>query len=583
MSTRLYQIIAISLAFFLINIHPAIAKEIQHDLSQEPILQALTKELKRSQENLRISEEPAPYFISYLVTELNDIQLSVTDGSVYKYHPHTTREAFVEIRVGDRHFDNTYIENEWMWDQELQRYYKQISMPIDDDISALRRALWRQTDEEYKYALKHFYRKKLKNVDTTLEPDTIVDDFSVESAVVDIEPKVEIDANIDKWTELLKTVTKNVLTDSKNQLTSANAILMIVVRTQYYANTEGSIIRSSRPIVRLQLFVDMQAEDGIPLKLNEYIYRVELDKLPPIESIQEKFNFLSEQIILLSKADQPEPNEVPMILMGKAAGVFFHEAIGHRLEGSRQKDRDEGQTFINRVGEKILPEYLNIYDDPTTEFLNIQNQKIHLNGYYKYDQEGQPAQKVVLIDRGKLQGFLMSRSPIKGFQKSNGHGRSDGKQMPMGRMGNLIIKSDEPKNFKKLKSMLIEEIVKQQKPFGLIIKRVSGGDTATRKEYAQAFREDIQLAYQVFPDGSEKLVRGIQLIGTPLASLGNNIIATGDDPTVFNGYCGAKSGWILVSSVSPSILFQGMEFQKSAQKKKRHKILDPPKPMISEQ
>jgi TldD protein len=138
--------------------------------------------------------------------------------------------------------------------------------------------------------------------------------------------------------------------------------------------------------------------------------------------------------------------------------------LGHRLEGQRQRGDQEGQTFTKDIGKPILPSFLSVADDPTmTTF-----EGTSLSGYYSYDDEGQRAQKVNLIQDGVLKTFLMSRLPIASFANSNGHGRAQIGLMPTGRQGNLIVTSTKTVPEKTLRKMLIDEAKKQNKPYGLI-------------------------------------------------------------------------------------------------------------------
>src|SRR6185436_5654160 len=109
-----------------------------------------------------------------------------------------------------------------------------------------------------------------------------------------------------------------------------------------------------------------------------------------------------------------EPYTGPAILSGRASGVFFHEIFGHRIEGSRQKSENDGQTFTKQINQAVLPEFLSVIDDPTTEKLG----NVDLNGYYRYDDDGVAAQRVNVVDNGILKNFLLSRSPVSGFTQS---------------------------------------------------------------------------------------------------------------------------------------------------------------------
>jgi predicted Zn-dependent protease len=267
-----------------------------------------------------------------------------------------------------------------------------------------------------------------------------------------------------------------------------------------------------------------------------------------------------------------EPYTGPAILSGRASGVFFHEIFGHRIEGHRQKSDNEGQTFTKKVNQSVLPDFLSVVDDPTTERIG----GIDLNGYYKFDDDGVPAQKVTVVDKGILKNFLMSRSPVSGFENSNGHGRKAPGYRTVGRQGNLIVQAATTVSDAKMRTMLIDEAKKQGKTFGLLFKDISGGFTMTGRASTQSFQVTPIMVYRIYVDGRpDELVRGVDLIGTPLTSF-SKIVAAGDSPEVFNGFCGAESGYVPVAAVSPAILTTQIEVQKKTKSSDRPPILPPP-------
>ena len=279
-----------------------------------------------------------------------------------------------------------------------------------------------------------------------------------------------------------------------------------------------------------------------------------------------------EELVALSLAEKLTPYTGPAILDPTLAGVFFHEAVGHRLEGERQNDTDEGQTFKGKVGEQVLPTFISLIDDPTLAEFN----GTELNGYYSYDDEGVPSGRTILIKNGIMRGFLMSRTPIEGFNVSNGHGRSDGTNDPMARMGNTLVVSEKTVKASSLKKRLIKIARKQGKPYALILRHGRGGETTTGRYNFQAFKNSPTLIYKVdAKTGAETLVRGAEVVGTPLVSL-NKVEVAGDDFEVFNGYCGAESGWVPVSVVAPSLLVSEIELQRTIDKPIRPPILNPP-------
>jgi TldD protein len=274
----------------------------------------------------------------------------------------------------------------------------------------------------------------------------------------------------------------------------------------------------------------------------------------------------------LRSAPAAEPFAGPALLSGRAAAVFFHEVLGHRLEGHRQRDEAEGQTFTKKVNQQVLPTFLSVIDDPTLKELN----GVKLAGTYDFDDEGVPAARVDAVENGVLKNFFMSRMPITNFSHSNGHGRRQPGLMPTGRQGNLIVASTRTVTDVDLRKKFIDEIQKQGKPYGLYFEDIQGGFTLTGRAMPQSFQVIPVMVWRVYPDGRpDELVRGVDIVGTPLLAL-NNIILTGDAQQVFNGVCGAESGQVPVAAAAPAMLFSEIEVQKREKGTQRPPLLPPP-------
>src|SRR5260370_23625906 len=199
-----------------------------------------------------------------------------------------------------------------------------------------------------------------------------------------------------------------------------------------------------------------------------------------------------------------------------------------------------------------------------------------LLGYYQFDEEGVPAQRVTLVDHGVLKNFEMSRPPLVGFPHSNGHGRRQLGATPVSRQGNLIVQSSKTVTNVQLRAKLIELIKAQGNPYGLLIDDIAGGFTFTGRGQPQAFQVLPLVVYKVYPDGRpDELVRGVDIVGTPLAAL-TKIVATGDTPEVFNGYCGARSGSVPAAAASPAILISGVDIHTEKMTTGKPPILPPP-------
>ncbi len=340
----------------------------------------------------------------------------------------------------------------------------------------------------------------------------------------------------------------------------------------YLVSTEGTKIVTTDAIFRIMIQAETRADDGMELMRVETFQFSDPTKVPSEAEVAASVQKMANDLSALRAAPLAEPYSGPALLSGRAAAVFFHEVLGHRVEGQRQRGRDEGQTFTKKVNEKILPEFLSVADDPTLRTLG----SAELSGFYRFDDEGIPAARVEVVTDGILKNFLMGRLPVKNFSSSNGHGRAQAGRMPVGRQGNLIVTSSKTVPDAQLRTRFIEEIKKQGKPYGLYFEDIQGGFTLTTRELPQAFQVLPVMVWRVYADGRpDELVRGVDIVGTPLTVL-TEIEATGDTTSVFNGICGAESGSVPVSAAAPAMLFSEMEVQKRKYGDTRPPILPPP-------
>ncbi len=352
-----------------------------------------------------------------------------------------------------------------------------------------------------------------------------------------------------------------------------NVVMMTAQNeTDYFASIEGSRLVTPHMQARIVAIAVTRADDGMDLFREQTFEAETVEGLPAQAELETAMRALGKSLEALRKAPVTEPFDGPAILSGRASAVFFHEVLGHRLEGQRQRGDEEGQTFTKDVGKPVLPSFLSVADDPTvTKFGDT-----WLSGSYSYDDEGEKARRVDLISDGVLKTFLMSRLPIASFSSSNGHGRAETGHVPTGRQGNLIVTSTKSVPETELRKQLIEEAKKQGKPYGLYFEDISSGFAVTTRSSPQAFQVIPLVVWRVYVDGRpDELVRGVSIVGTPLAAM-KRIVATGDKSEVFNGECGAESGTVPVSAVAPAMLVSEMETQRQPQGTARPPILPIP-------
>jgi predicted Zn-dependent protease len=530
------------------------------------LLQTMSAELQRAFTSLGKQgdeKQLPPYFLSYAVSDASGVTIRAQYGALADSSSSRVRVADVQIRLGEAKLDNTHGTHRGSAVNSVQ-------LPLGDDRDALARSLWQATNSGYGNALDNYLRVKTEAQVRAKEEDSSPD-FSKEEPQVSI-GKAAPEAKIDRaaWEQRIKALSR-VFRDYPAVYQNI-AMLTVQNETDYFVSSEGSRIVMPHQLARVVVFAVTRADDGMDLFRAQTFEAETVAGLPSQAEMESALRDLGKSLEALRKAPVTEPFDGPAILSGRAAAVFFHEVLGHRLEGQRQRGDEEGQTFTKELNKEVLPTFLSVADDPTVTTFG----KTWLSGNYTYDDEGQKARKVELIEDGVLKTFLMSRLPIASFAASNGHGRAQTGRMPTGRQGNLIVTSKKSVPEADLRKQLIEEAKKAGKPYGLYFEDISSGFAVTQRSSPQAFQVIPLVVYRVYVDGRpDELVRGVSIVGTPLAAM-KRILATGDKSEVFNGECGAESGSVPVSAVAPAMLVSEMETQRQPQGTARPPILPIP-------
>jgi len=514
------------------------------------ILNTMTDELQRNFQVLKQKADPAPYFLSYEITDEVTHNVSASLGVLDSTGDGHNRYLDVTVRVGDPKLDNYRRVR-----GERVEFTSGASVVIDDTPAALKQRMWLETDRIYRAAAERLIKIKTNQQVKAADRDQS-NDFSSEESYAHWEQPATVTFDDTRWTSSVRDLSKDFL--QYKDLLSSDVSVSVQSDNRYFVNTEGTKIQHGRGFARIIITASAKAKDGMNVSDFDSFEAADPKDLPSNDVIRAAVKKVASNVEALLAAKTAEPFVGPAILSGRASGVFFHEIFGHRIEGHRQKDESEGQTFTKSVGEKILPDFLSVTFDPTIK----QAAGVDLNGTYEYDDEGQLARPVKAVENGVLKSFLMSRSPIDGFDHSNGHGRRQPGLEVVSRQSNLLVTSTRAVSDQKLRQMLIDEIKRQNKPYGLYFEDITSGFTTTQRAGLQAFSVVPVIVYRVYADGRpDELIRGADIVGTPLASFAK-ILATSDKQEVFNGYCGAESGSVPVSAVSPAILISEIEIEK---------------------
>ena len=534
--------------------------------AKDAVLDAMATELDRSFQALQGEKQP-PYFLSFEITEDKSVVVNAAFGQITSLNNSLERMLDIDLRVGDYLVDNTHPVNVPFALGNLIGLAPPAVVPIEDSI-ALSSVLWLYTDKKYKEAV-----TQLTNVQSILQaqvekPDQS-GDFSQTPTESYIEDAIELDVDVDLLKRKISLYSQYF--SEAEHVRSNRASITANIETRWFVNSEGTRIKVSHPYFRLVLSASTKADDGMVLSKALTFEGTSQESLLQDAKVVTEIQQLIADLKALREAPLVDPYTGPAILFGRATGVFFHEILGHRLEGHRLKNDDDGQTFLKRVDEQILPESISVYFDPTVERYG----DITLFGTYLFDNQGVKARRVQIVDRGVLKGFLMSRRPLEGFPTSNGHGRKNKGNLAIARQSNMFVEVENPVSYETLEELLVARVKEEDKPFGLIFHDIQGGFTSTGVAMPNAFNVTPVLVYKVYPDGKKEVVRGANLIGTPLTTF-SRVEQGANDYAVFNGMCGAESGWVPVSTVAPSMLISQVEVQKSGTSRDIPPILQSP-------
>jgi TldD protein len=530
-----------------------------------PLETTLAAELDRAVAVLATREEK-PQYISLEVDDWEQTTISARDGTLAASTDQRVRFLDVDLRTGTPELDSTHPLRGFSVLADKDRDAVQI--PLEDGY-ALNHAIWKELDSAYRTAAERIVVLRA-NRDVKVEEEDPAPDFEPREPVVDRQVPDPVELDADAWEKVLVDMSERIERTPEVHRGVITVQADRVVET--FVDTEGTRLVHGRRHARLSIALASVAADGDEVTVFDALDVHDPGLLPDRADLERRVDTAVATLQARLKAPRAEPYSGPVLLTGRAAGVFFHEVLGHRVEGHRQKRDDEGKTFADQVGKRVLPPWMDVVDDPTLEHLAGQD----LNGYYLYDDEGVQAQPATIVDDGVFVGFLMHRSPIPEFERSNGHGRRSAGNAAEARMGNTLVTTSQPLPMAELRKKMLAQLKAQNLPYGYVVDEIEGGFTMTGRVTPNAFNVRASSTWRVYADGRpDELVRGIDLVGTPLVAF-HNLIAAGDDPAVFNGVCGSDSGWVPVSAVAPSILFSRLEFQLKEKGEERPPLLVKP-------
>ncbi len=502
----------------------------------------------------RVRGFPAPYYCSYLLRDIHSLSVEARRGSIYRRHADRSRRVFCDLRVGSYRYDQVK-DGGLSYDYDSLESTHLASLPIDDKIDdELKDAVSRLTETKFREAIGHFSQKAAEGA-AAESPSAGLQSFTKLTRVKSIGKRRFTPLDHDTWVKFCKKASHFMA--SLPKVSQSWIEFDSSEESRIFVSTENRTLIQHQQVVTVIAKIRRQLSDGTQLEQELSLTYGSADELPSFSQFKRLILQRYERLMLQSRGKKLHSFSGPALLFPVPAGLLIHEALGHRVEGSRLLSSDEGQTFRGRLGSQITSVPLTVIDDPTCNTFEGSS----CVGAYAYDDEGAEAEPTVVVDNGTLKTYLSTRAPLERKKfKSNGHARNRDIQQPVSRMAVLQIYSEQAVALSELKKRLIREMRRQRRQYGLIVYDATNGETETARHDAQAFFGEISYATLINLDGKEVPLRGVNFVATPLQSL-NNIIAVGDTPELDNSFCGAESGVIPVSTIAPAILVSTLELQ----------------------
>lgn len=535
---------------------------------RDSVLEVMDRELRRSMEGFRIPGSPRPYYMHYALRRVQSLRLRAAYGSLTRARETTHATVYAGVRVGSHAFDNVLDAG---LDQRAdeRESVDWIEAPDDLDLAALQVGLWKLGQLRFDEALQDYYDHKKARVAEYLRDE--VDAFTRETPLVHREELNATPFPRQVWETNLRELSRRFL-DYPEVYDPFVSITAERVH-RWFASTEGTRVVTEDVFLEVDLAGWVLTDDGVYTEASRQRYMRSLDEAPTRADLERMVDEMLAEISALRDAQTQGAFIGPALLSGQAASTLFHEALGHRLEGDRLVARTETRTFAHKVGERILPAGLDVFDDPT-----LVPDGRTMWGSYRVDDEGVAAQRAMLVEDGVLRGFMHGRSPTPHNRRSNGHGRHDGIEQPMSRMANLVVqpRPGTGKSREELEAELFELARRQGHREVMIIERIHAGETSTQSYDFQVFKGEPAEVYLVdVASGVRRRVRDVEIIGTPLSAL-QRIVAFGVELGTDEGFCYAESGSIPVSGMAPAILVSEIETQQSSSTGFHEPLLPPP-------
>jgi TldD protein len=540
-------LVAFGLALFIARTAAAQdAVNLDQELREDVVLRALVDELQRDHSGLLLEGLERPYFIEYALSDSTRATVCAALGAATTRNEYRNRSLRTDVRVGSYDLDNSNYRGGG-FDYFGGSRSSGAAMPIQDDYDAIRQAIWWATDRDYKGVVEALVQKKALMATKLIEDKP--PDFSHEEPVVSLDERAPVRLDLAAMEEIATAVSA-VFSDYP-EVQNSNVMVSAAGGNRYLVNTEGTRLRVAGLRCALAVSATVQADDGMKLSDSFLVFGHGLDDLPPADQMIQRCRDMVAQLLALKDAPVLSSYSGPVLFEPQAAvRVFARQFSGSFAGGQRPVGSRVGpDDFANKLNRRILPRFMTVVDDPSLEEIS----GVPVLGHYEYDDQGVAAQRVTLVEGGRLHALLMSRNPSREFGHSNGHGRGFIGE-PRAAVGCLTVTADNGLEPAGLRQELLDAAADEGLEYALRIASFgSVGDQAGR--YVGEGSSPLVM-YKVYPDGHEELVRGAEIARIGLKAF-KRILAAGDAPYVYNTPAGEGQTYAV-----PALLFEELDLAK---------------------
>ena len=557
---------------------------------KDTLLWAMMSEVRRARQ--LVGYGVAPFFVELGVDEGDNVTLSASLGVPFAPQRSRFRLQMPNVHVGSAALDNTgYIGSGYY----TGTHFDSDLISSDNELYSLRASFWLGLDRAYKTGVEAIGKKQAALSSYTAQ-DRLPDFQSA--------PRISILQDLRKpafdetrWNERVRALSAEFR--ALPGILSADSEFTWSSGSFYYCNSDTSVMRFPDRLAILKLRATAALEKGGDVYHGVQFAAAEPSGLPDDAELKRVAAETAAELTALTVAPEGESYTGPVLFEARAAAQLFAEVFGQELAIMRKPVAEKGRdvpvpqsSLENKLGSRVLPTWMSLRDDATRRDWN----GTALAGFYEADLEGVVPTPVTLIEKGILKSYLTTRQPVKGVSGSNGHARLPGAfGARTARNGNLFLEASETLPDAQLRQRLVDMIKQQGKPYGLLIRRMDYPSLAAGSALREMAMKQMRsgggvrlyssplLAYRLYADGREELVRGLRFKNFGTRTF-RDILAAGATPALFqyvdNGAPTAISGGgsyiVGCASVAPAVLFEEMDLEPASEETARLPLVPPP-------